>query len=279
MPENHSAAPDHSLRKRLIVIDIIIPVLFLFTWLGGGWFYAFISIILLVAGWELWRIYTHGGYSHSLVIILLTIFAFTTTRQIWGFQHSDLVLAIFLMVSMAVHVILQQKGVKTSAVDFTITVASGLFLGWMGSYAISLRALPDGMLWCLLVLATVAVADTGGYIFGHLFGKHKIACNVSPNKSWEGYLGGILMGTLFGWGLAALWNLITPGIQPVDGVWLGLVLSILTPLGDFGESMLKRQFTLKDSGNSLPGHGGFLDRIDSSLWAVVIGYYLILFLK
>lgn len=279
MPENNSAAPNHSLRKRLMVVDIIIPVLVVFAMLGGGWFYVFISVVLLIAGWELWRVYNHGGYSHSLVIILITIFAFTTARQLWGFRHSDLILAVLLMAAMAVNIILQQKGVKTSAVDFAITVSSGLYLGWMGSYAISLRALPDGMLWILLVFPIVAMSDTGGYIFGHLFGRQKIACNVSPNKTWAGYLGGILLGTLSGWALAALWNLATPGILPVDGIWLGLILSILTPLGDFGESMLKRQFSLKDSSNILPGHGGFLDRIDSSLWAAVIGYYLILVLK
>lgn len=279
MPEQNAATKDRSLLKRLIVIDLMIPTTILFTWLGGWLFYAFVSIILLIAGWELWRIYTHGNYSHSLILILLAIFAFTTSRQLWKFDHSDIIITVFLMAAMTVSVFLQQKESKTAAVDFAITIASGLYLGWMGSYAISLRSMPDGMLWCFLVFPAVSLADAGGYIFGIKFGKHKIACNVSPNKSWEGYLGGIFMSTLCTWGLAALWSLATPGITASDGFWLGLILSIFTPLGDFGESMIKRQFNLKDSSKILPGHGGILDRMDSSLWAAAIGYYLILFLK
>ena len=102
---------------------------------------------------------------------------------------------------------------------------------------------------------------------------------VSPKKSWEGYLGGILVGGLGGWGLAALWNIASPAVLPIHGLILGIIISILAPLGDFGESMIKRQFSIKDTSKILPGHGGIFDRIDSSLWAAFIGYYLILLIK
>jgi phosphatidate cytidylyltransferase len=108
------------------------------------------------------------------------------------------------------------------------------------------------------------------------FGKHKMLPLVSPKKSWEGYLGGILTGILGGWGLASLWHIKVASILPFYGVIFGAVISILAPIGDFGESMIKRQFNAKDSGKFLLEHGGFLDRVDSSLWAAAIGYYLIL---
>ena len=86
------------------------------------------------------------------------------------------------------------------------------------------------------------------------------------------------MGGLGGWGLTALWHMAVPAILPIHGLILGIVLSLAVPFGDFGESMIKRQFNLKDTSNILPGHGGMMDRIDSSLWAAFIGYYIILLL-
>ena len=75
--------------------------------------------------------------------------------------------------------------------------------------------------------------------------------------------------------LATAWHLRVPAITPLKGSLIGLVVSVLAPVGDLGESMLKRQFNAKDTSNLLPGHGCFMDRIDSTLWASVIGYYLI----
>jgi len=98
---------------------------------------------------------------------------------------------------------------------------------------------------------------------------------VSPKKSWEGYFGGILFGIVFAALFASLWHLRVPVITPFKGAIIGLVMAVVTPLGDLGESMIKRQFGFKDSSNLLPGHGGVMDRIDSWIWAAVIGYYLV----
>jgi phosphatidate cytidylyltransferase len=270
---------DLSLRRRLIVIDILLPIGLVLVFLGGWAFFAAITAVLLIAGWELWRMFKQGGYAPSLAVILLAIAGFTLTRQLWGFDYSHLVISAVILISMAVHVIEQQHGATTSAVDFMVTLGASLYLGWIGSYAISIRALPVGLYWTLLAFSAVALADTGGYIFGRLFGKHKIADIVSPKKTWEGYAGGILMSVLITWGLAALGHFVTPEIVASDGLWMGLVMAVFTPGGDFGESMIKRQFNIKDSSHLLPGHGGIFDRIDSWLWAAVLGYALILLLR
>lgn len=271
--------PDQTLRQRLIVIDIIVPFTILVAMIGGWPFFVFVSLALLVAGWELWRLFKGGGYSPSLAVILFSILAFTLTRYLWGFEYSHLVFTAVLLLAMAVHIVEQQRGSATSAVDFMITVGGSLYLGWLGAYAISMRALPDGIYWVYLVFPAVSLADAGGYIFGRLWGKHKIADKVSPKKTWEGYFGGVIMAALVTWGLSALFHTIVPAIASIDGLWIGLVMALLTPLGDFGESMLKRQFDVKDSSHILPGHGGIFDRIDSSLWAAFLGYALILLLK
>ncbi|MDZ4158765.1 MAG: CDP-archaeol synthase, partial [Anaerolineaceae bacterium] len=108
--------------------------------------------------------------------------------------------------------------------------------------------------------------------------RHKLAPRVSPRKTWEGYLGGIVTGCAGTVLFAALWNLAAPAITPLKGLVIGLVLPVLAPLGDLGESMLKRQFGIKDSSSILPGHGGVLDRIDTWIWAGVLGYYMITWL-
>jgi len=131
------------------------------------------------------------------------------------------------------------------------------------------------MWWTLLVLPSFWLADSGAYLIGRRFGKHRLAPRVSPGKTWEGYFGGILFGAVGAVLLALLWQLKVAEITPLKGLIIGLALAVLTPLGDLGESLFKRQFGVKDSGNVLPGHGGIMDRIDSWLWAAVIGYYLV----
>jgi phosphatidate cytidylyltransferase len=132
--------------------------------------------------------------------------------------------------------------------------------------------------WTLMVLGSVWMADSGAYLIGRKIGRHKMTPRLSPKKSWEGYLAGIFFGVAGGALLAALWG-VWQGpdttISPIDGALLGLALSVLTILGDLGESMIKRQVGIKDSSHLLPGHGGAFDRIDSWLWAGVLGFYLI----
>ena len=180
-----------------------------------------------------------------------------------------------LLAAMAWQVIQYEKGISTAAVDFGITIGGFLYLGWLGSYFVSLRDLPDGLWWILVVIPAINIGDAGAYFIGSHFGKHKMSQRVSPKKSWEGYLGGIVTGTLGAMVLTAVWRLAAPSITVSKGGILGLVISILAPIGDLGESMLKRSFGVKDSSHLLGAHGGILDRIDSWLWAAPIGYYII----
>ncbi len=130
----------------------------------------------------------------------------------------------------------------------------------------------------LLTLPAVWLADSGAYFIGKRFGRTPFSPRLSPKKTWEGYLAGVVVGILGTTLLAALWRsgagpdtLITPW----RGALLGGILAVITPLGDLGESMIKRQVGVKDSSNLLPGHGGAFDRIDSWLWAAPLGYYII----
>jgi phosphatidate cytidylyltransferase len=267
---------DTSLRNRIIVAAIIIPVIVLFAILGGWSFAIFVAIIAVLAAYELWQLFHKNGFQPALALMAFFTPLAVIMRQEVGFRFGDAFIALLILAAMFYHVIEQQRGGKSSATSFFITLGGPLYIGWLGGYAVSIRNLEDGLFWVLLVLTINSMTDTGAYMVGRRFGRHKMFPHVSPQKSWEGYAAGVLTGVLTGLGVAALLNNFSPTILPSHGVLLGLVISVLAPMGDYGESMIKRSFNVKDSSNILLGHGGFLDRIDSVLWAITIGYYLIL---
>ena len=98
---------------------------------------------------------------------------------------------------------------------------------------------------------------------------------TSPKKTWEGYFGGVFIGILGAILVGIFFNRFNSAINLSNGLILGIVLSVTSPLGDLAESMIKRQFNIKDSGTLLPGHGGAMDRIDTWVWGVCLSYYLI----
>ncbi len=116
------------------------------------------------------------------------------------------------------------------------------------------------------------IADSGAYVFGKSFGRHKLSPQLSPNKTIEGYVGGAIVGTIFSVAIAFFLDL-NIGLA----LLLGILVSVISPAGDLGISLLKRSVAVKDSGNLLPGHGGALDRIDSLVWSMAIAYYLLLY--
>jgi phosphatidate cytidylyltransferase len=268
-----------SLKTRLLVAGILVPLVSLFIVLGGVPYIIFMAIFLAMAGWEFWRMFRVGNYYPSLFLILAGILSVVCMRHFWQFNYMDLWLTFMILLAMTFAIFQQAHNIPNAGFNFAITLSGMLYVGWLGSYTISLREMSLGLPWTLLVIFAASMSDAGGYLFGSLFGKHKIAPALSPKKTWEGYFGGIFTAPICTWLAALLLAHYFPGINPLHGLIVGIVLAILTPLGDFAESMLKRLFNLKDSSHFLPGHGGILDRIDSSLWAISIGFYLVTFLK
>ena len=131
----------------------------------------------------------------------------------------------------------------------------------------------SGAIWLLYVMILVWGADSGAYMFGKLFGKHKLAPKVSPGKTWQGFLGGLFTAAVISWAYGLWANL---DIAPATLLVCSLVAALASVLGDLTESMFKREAGIKDSGNLIPGHGGILDRIDSLTAAVPVFACLLL---
>ncbi len=266
------------LRKRLLVAIFLLPVGALVIALGGWPFATLVALFLAIAAWEYVQLFRAGGYQASPLLVVGGVLLFTFGRFWWGFDGADWMISVLILCAMAYHLITYERGRAQAATDFAVTLGGIFYLGWIGAYLISLRALPQGKWWFLLALPSVWLADSAAFFIGSRFGKHPLTPRLSPKKTWEGYWGGVVVGTLSTAALGALWQLGAPPdspINPLNAAGLGLAMGILPTLGDLGESMIKRQMGVKDSGSLLPGHGGMFDRLDSWLWGGVIAYYLI----
>jgi phosphatidate cytidylyltransferase len=156
-------------------------------------------------------------------------------------------------------------------ISFSVTLMGILWLGIPLAHAVFLRDLPDhGAALLVDVLIGTFVADTAAYATGRMFGSHKIAPSISPNKTIEGLVGGFVIGTMAFWfaGLYQNW------LSGTDALIIGAAVAATAPIGDLFESMLKRDLGTKDTGTLFGPHGGILDRLDAVLFTIVVGYYL-----
>lgn len=269
----------HMFRQRIIVTTIIIPLAVIAIYFGNYIYQITIITLLVVAAWEYIKLLKKIGFEPSVPIILIGVVALSVIRSLFQFNYGSATLTMLLFGTAAYHIFQYERKDSNPAADFSASLSVILYIGFLGPYLISLRSLPDGMWWTFLVLPIVWIADSGAYLIGSAFGKRKLAAKTSPNKTWEGYFGGILFGILGGIGLSALYqSQFNAGIDltPLKAGILGLIISTFIPLGDLTESMIKRQASSKDSGTLFPGHGGIFDRLDSLFWAAPIGYYIVL---
>ncbi|PZS20867.1 MAG: hypothetical protein DLM54_05270 [Acidimicrobiales bacterium] len=165
-------------------------------------------------------------------------------------------------------------------VNAAITWLGFLWVGFLGSFAALLlnpRIFPNrhGVAFLLGALLAVMGHDIGAWLIGGRFGRHPLVPAISPNKTWEGLIGGMACAILVS-------VIVTSQVHPWDfsrAAALGLVVAVVAPLGDLCESMIKRDLGIKDMGSLLPGHGGMLDRIDALLFVLPATYYLVRLLK
>ena len=257
-----------SLLKRTISAIVLLPIVLGVLYIGGDILFASLALVLGLATFEFVQLMERGDYRPALVFG-------------WGFTAMGLFVArdpegAWLRPAMAtllggalVWQLFQTQRPAPTA-DWALTIAGGLYVGWMGGHLFSLRQLPDGFQWVLLTLLITWCADTGAYLVGSTWGRRKLAPKISPGKTVEGTVGGWLTGIIIG---GLLTEILGAGMA--YGLVLGALIGVASPLGDLGISMMKRQVGAKDSSRLIPGHGGMLDRLDSILFTAVISFYFI----
>ncbi len=159
--------------------------------------------------------------------------------------------------------------------SLAVTALALLWVGLALAHGVLLREEAHGVWLVVDVMIGTFIGDTAAHLLGSAFGRHRLAPRISPAKTVEGLVAGIVVGTAAVVGAAAIWQ---SWLEPADALLIGLTITVAAPLGDLFESMLKRSAGVKDSGTLFGPHGGVLDRIDALLFAAPVAYYLTLVL-
>jgi phosphatidate cytidylyltransferase len=272
------------LKKRIITALWFVPLLVIVVWFGGEpGFTALMVIFGVLAAFEFYRMvatpkappFTYFGLIWTAFFILgrnSELLSLFETR--FG---SGLLMPLLLTSAVVLPLIglLSRRQKEGAFTTWAWTIAGVLYIGWLLSYLVALRGLDGGRNWVFFALFTTWASDTAAFAIGSKVGGHKLAPNISPGKTWEGTMGGILGAII----MSILFFTPTPFRLPLvywQAIGLSVLVSIFGQVGDLVESLLKRNMGVKDSGTLLPGHGGILDRMDSIILAGIVVYYYVI---
>jgi phosphatidate cytidylyltransferase len=267
------------LLTRALTVLIGVPVLLGWLWLAKT-YDQFWSIVLLLAcvtalaSWEYATLVERSGSplerGSFVVVSVLAIVAYGSLAEFFS-------LPIFVG---AVLVLLARYVVQPQRIRAGATAVLGLiYIPYFLHFFYEIYRAEAGFYYALLLLLLVWAYDTGAFVVGSLWGRHKLFVELSPKKSWEGVLGGVVLALVAGW-LSLLWMPfeLSSDVAHHHALLMALLVSAFAQLGDLFESKLKRAAGVKDSGAFFPGHGGMLDRVDSLLLALPVFYFYVRYL-
>jgi len=276
-----------NLTQRVLTAVVGVPLLYFILYLGGIPFLILILLVILFGNIELFKLLEAKGIqterelgiAFSLALGIAAYFGYFYFAVVFSFA----VIIIFLLA-------LRRQDLSNAIIALSTGLFAIIYIGWFLSHAILLRNIDHnsnlktyvetvqghsdiGFFYIFLVVSCTFLNDTGAYFIGRWKGKRKLIPHVSPGKTLEGTIGGIISSAI----AAIVGNLIFK--SPIEYHWVvlfGLVIGIVAVLGDLTESLIKRSAEAKDSGGILPGHGGILDRFDSLIFTFPVSYYMVL---
>lgn len=256
--------------RRVKTAAVTLPLIALFLAFAPKWlFFTLLLVVLALLGNESWPLFfgERGGFILHGPVWFISLLIFVAAY--WGgvtALSGALAIAVFVLV-----LLLFEAGLEAEALPrFAMAVLFILYLPFFFAHLLLIWDLPEGRSLIVMVFMVTWGGDAFSYYCGTYWGKRKLSPEISPNKTVEGFLAGLFGGAFFA--LVLNWlGLVT--IPWNEIVVLGLAANFLGQMGDLFESYLKRSQGIKDSGNLIPGHGGFLDRVDSVLFAAPVIFY------
>jgi phosphatidate cytidylyltransferase len=247
------------------------------------------TIISLICLWEFYTMSDRGkdgkafifeGMTVGLVVnVFMYLFAFGRRYSIpMFFDYGDprgIMFFIMLIIGLTLFLQLFTREIRGATYSLGVTVFGVIFIVGFFSHIILLKSLPNGVYYILILNAVVMINDSGAFFGGVLLGRHRTGFPVSPNKTWEGYISGLLFSVLS----MVLFNFIFDCFFQVrlfsypEAGLLGVILSLTGNIGDLVESVMKRDNDVKDSGTIIPGHGGMWDVFDAMVFSMPVFYY------
>ena len=270
-----------NLFQRIAVGAIGIPAVVLAIWVGGWLFGLIVVAVTSIALWEFYRLAgskeasanTPVGITWS-ILLQLSLLLFTQTPNDDAFQWFGVAHLIFLAGVLLVLTWELFRARPNALVNTGLTIAGVVYVTVFMSTLIILRDSADhwfaswfsdkGSALVLILFASIWICDSAAYFVGMNLGKHKLFPRISPKKTWEGAIGGAIAAVASFVGFS-VWMM--PEFPIMHAAMCGIIIGTMGQIGDLAESMLKRDATIKDSSQIIPGHGGFLDRFDSMLFA------------
>ena len=244
-----------NLASRMLVAALLLPLAIGTLWLGGWWLVGLGVTVAVLALHELWtmarphRPVVIAGHVGAIVVIL--------GAHLAGLEGMALVLVPTILITFIVAATASAAG-SSALTSVAITVFGVVWVGVGLGSVVVLRM--DSFALVLAVLVGTWGSDIGAYAVGRMIGRRRIAPTISPGKTVEGFVAGVVVGTALVW-----WILYGQGIGSIDALIIGVAVAVTGPFGDLFESFVKRDLGVKNSGTLLAGHGGVLDRIDAML--------------
>lgn len=273
---------DLSLNKNAtrMLTGLIMGVIALWCLLRGGIaLLALISVFVYLGSKEYVRILEHKGFYPSLKVMFFSDAIFALLAY---FNRFDLVAIAFTICTISAFIWVLFRGRQPYIANVSTTILGFVYGGWFPLHLLLIRGLNaenyqgflklniqnDGLGYVVFLFTTILLTDTGCYYFGKKFGKHKLSPVISPNKTIEGSIGGAICAII---GALIIGYFIH--LKIYHCLILGLLCTTFAQIGDLAESLIKRDAGVKDSGKLLPGHGGFLDRLDSYVLTIPVMFY------
>ncbi len=271
------AVLDSIVKNRLITGFLMGALVFACIILGGKWLLALLLVFIIIASKEYADILKNKGFLPFFKVILIISVSMVLVSAC---GYDNLIPLVLLIGTIGSFLAVLFRGRQPYIANVATTIL-GFLIAWMPCHVCLVRNMgpevslfgitfKQGLYFLIFIFFVILFTDIAAYYFGVKFGKHKLCAVISPKKTVEGSIAGGICAIIAGIIIGKL-----TGISLYHSVVLAIIVTVMAQLGDLSESLIKRDAGVKDSGHSLPGHGGFLDRADSYLFSVPVAYYYI----